>query len=304
MVHSTIEETGYLPNQAARALASKQAGLIGLVMPTEADELFGDPYYSTLVHGIQEGCAEMGSVFSIFPVYSERGQTTVLSALVAQGFVDGIIVTAGPRSDDLIKTLSDRGRPLVVVGQPGDQVNIRRVDVENRAGSRSAVEHLIRLGRSRIGFIGPTPGFSFGVERLDGYRDSLVAAGSSYDERLVRLDQPTTDGGYSAAVAILAGNPDALHVATDQMAEGALRALRDHGRRVPDDIAIVGFDGFPNAPRTEPSLTTVVQPVAEVGRTAVRLLLGGESEPGTAILRTTLRIGESCGAPSTPPASG
>ena len=304
LVHATIEQTGYLPNHAARALASKQTGLIGLVMPTDVDELFGDPYYSTLVHGIQEGCAEMGSAFSIFPVYDKGGESTVLSALVAQGFVDGIIVTAGPRSDDLIKSLSHRGRPLVVVGHPRTQGDIRRVDVENRAGSRAAVEHLHRLGRRRIGFIGTTPDYLFGAERLEGYCDALAATDTPYDDRLVRLTEPTPSEAYDATLSVLPENPDALHVATDPMARGALRALRDAGRRVPDDIALVGFDGLPNAVPTDPPMTTVVQPVAEVGRTAVRLLLGDDSELGTVILRTSLRIGESCGATSASPRDG
>ncbi len=300
LVHSTIEQTGYLPNQAARALASKQTGLIGLVMPTDVDELFGDPYYSTLVHGIQEGCAEMGSAFSIFPVYDKGGETTVLSALVAQGFVDGIIVTAGPRSDDLIKTLSHRGKPLVVVGHPGIQANYQRVDVENREGSRAAVEHLHHLGRRRIGFIGTTPDYLFGAERLEGYREALAAADTPFHDRLVRLvEKPTAAEAYVAARSILPENPDALYVATDPMAVGVLRALSEGGRRVPEDVAVVGFDGLPNATPTDPPMTTVVQPVAEVGRTAVRLLLGGDPDLGTVILRTSLRIGGTCGAATT-----
>lgn len=299
LIEAVIEQTGYLPHQAARALASNRTGLIGLVMPADIDELFGDPYYSALVHGIQDGCADVGSSFSIFPVYGQHGQATVLSTLVAKGFVDGVIVTAGPRSDDLITTLRDRGKDMVVVGRPADDRDLKRVDVENRLGSASAVAHLCQLGRRRIGFIGPTPEHIFGVERLDGYRDALAVAGRSLDERLVQLDEPTPQGGYRAAVAILAARPDALHVATDPMALGVLEALHEHGLRVPDDIAIVAFDGLPNAPRTDPVLTTVIQPVSEVGRTAVHLLHGDIAGTGVVVLPTSLRVAASCGAPST-----
>jgi len=155
-VEAVIEKTGYLPNQAARALVSNRTGLIGLVMPADVVELFGDPYYSTLVHGIREGCEATGSIFSIFPFYGKSGQETLLPTLMSQGFLDGVITTAGPRSDQLIATLRDRGRNLVVIGHPVDHRDMRRVDVENRAGSAVATAHLCGLDRHRVGFVGPT----------------------------------------------------------------------------------------------------------------------------------------------------
>ncbi len=294
-VEEVIEQTGYLPNQAARALVSNRTGLIGLVMPADVDELFGDPYYSALVHGIEDGCAVSESMFSIFPAYGDR-QTVVLSALVAQGFVDGVIVTAGPRSDRLINTLRDRGKRMVVIGHPDDDGGLVRVDVDNRAGSAAAVTHLVGLGHRRIGYVGPTSEYVFGVERLLGYHDALGAAGVKSDDRLVRLDEPTANGGFRGAEAILTERPDAVHVATDTMAEGALAAFRQHGVGIPADIAVVGFDGLPRAPHTEPSLTTVVQPVRDVGRTAVELLRHEPAAPGVLMLPTALRIGGSCGA--------
>lgn len=299
-VEAVIEKTGYLPNQAARALVSNRTGLIGLVMPTDVDELFGDPYYSALVHGIQEGCAESGSLFSIFPFYDASGHATILPTLVAQGFLDGVIVTAGPHSDRIISTLHGRGKNMVVVGHPTEDDGLRRVDVESRSGSASATTHLCQLGRQRVGFVGPTSEYEFGVDRLDGYRDAIDAAGRQFDDRLVQLDQPNPDGGYRATLAVLADHPDALHVATDPMAVGALRALRERGVRVPEDVAIVGFDGLPNSESTEPTLTTVVQPVVEVGRIAVHLLNGGYEGPDVVILPTELRIEASCGARQVP----
>lgn len=294
-VEAVIEETGYLPNQAARALVSSRSGLIGLVMPTEVDELFGDPYYSSLVNGIQQGCAEHGLIFSIFPVRGPEGRSDILTTQIAQGFVDGVIVTAGPRSDDLISALRDRGKRLVVVGHPVDDVGLLRVDVENRTGSVVATAHLCDHGRGRVGFVGPSSEFLFGVERLDGYREALAAAGRKVDDRLIRLDQPTVDGGYRATSALLSEHPDAIYVATDPMAAGAFRALSEHGLRIPDDVAIVGFDGLRRGPLLEPSLTTVVQPVGEVGRTAVAMLADDTVDAHTVILPTSLRIGVSCG---------
>ena len=295
-VEAVIAETGYHPNQAARALVSSRSGLIGLVMLTGVDELFGDPYYSALVQGIQQGCVEQGLIFSIFPVHGPEGRSDSLTSQIAQGFVDGVIVTAGPRSDGLISALSDRGKRLVVVGHPVDEVGALRVDVENRAGSAAATAHLCAHGRVRVGFVGPSSEFQFGVERLDGYRDAIAAAGRQVEDRLIRFDQPTFEGGYRATSALLSERPDAIFVATDPMAAGAFAALHQHGLRIPDDVAVVGFDGLVRGPRLEPTLTTVVQPVGEVGRTAVAMLADTRTHAGTVILPTELRIGESCGA--------
>lgn len=304
-VEAVIEKTGYLPNQAARALASNRTGLIGLIMPTEVNELFGDPYYSALVQGIQIGCSESGSVFSIFPADGAVGQRKLLPTLVAQGFIDGVIATAGPRSERLIAELRERGKNLVVIGHPTDDRDLRRVDVDNSGGSASAVRHLVGLGRQRIGFVGPTLDYVFGAERLEGYQHAMSVAGRVIDDRLVRLDEPTPEGGYRATLAVLRERPDALHVATDPMALGALRALRERGLSVPGDVALVGFDGLPSARPTDPALTTVVQPVVEVGRRAVQLLAdsepidvegGSDRAPEVVVLPTELRIGGTCGA--------
>ena len=197
--------------------------------------------------------------------------------------------------------MRDRGKNVVVVGHPADLDDLRRVDVESRSGSAVATAHLLGLGRHRVGFVGPVSKYLFGADRLDGYRDAFGAAGRELDDRLIRLGEPNPDGGYQATMAVLGEHPDALYVATDPMAEGALRALREHGLRVPQDVAVVGFDGLPNGRPTDPILTTVVQPVVEVGRTAVRMLGGEHEGPDVIILPTELRIGDSCGARDTTP---
>lgn len=294
-VEAVIAETGYQPNQAARALVSSRTRLIGLVMLTETDELFGDPYYSALAEGIRLGCADAGLTFGIFPYdASDRGSGS-LTPQIAQGFVDGVIVTAGQRSEHLIHELRDRGTRMVVVGHPVDDSGLRRVDVENRAGTTAAIEHLLDLGHRRIGFVGTTREHQFGNERLDGYRDALHRAGVPIDESLIRLVLPTPEGGEDGTRALLAEAPDALFIATDPMATGGYRALAAAGLTVPDDIAVVGFDGLPRGPVLEPSLTTVVQPVVEVGRTAVSLLTDEDEEPRVVVLPTQLRLGDSSG---------
>lgn len=296
-VMEVLERTHYRPNQAARALASNRTGLIGLVMPTSADDLFGDPYYSALVRGIQDGCDEVGSVCSIFPFGGGRSRSVVLGALASQGFVDGVIATAGPENETLIATLRDSGKPIVVVGHPVDDSGLVRVDVENRAGSAAAVHHLAALGRRRIGFVGPPGSFVYGAERWAGYRAALAEAGLAEDASLVQFDLPNEFGGRRAGHAVLRGRPDAVYVATDLMASGFLTACRELGVDVPSEVAVVGFDGLPGAHPTSPTLTTVVQPVTEVGRAAVRLLSAHPAEPTVHMFPTELRVGESCGTP-------
>lgn len=295
-VEAVIAETGYSPNPAARALVSNRSGLIGLVMLTEVDELFGDPYYSALVAGIQQGCQEHNLIFSIFPVLGTGKRPDVLTQQIVQGFVDGVIVTAGTRSDGAISALRDRGARLVVVGHPIDDDGVTRVDVENRAGSQMAVSHLVGLGRERIGYVGPTADYVYGAERIEGYRSAIAAGGREPHDRFVRLDQPTVEGGYRSTLALLPESPDAIFAATDTMALGVYRALAEYGLRIPDDVAVVGFDGLPRSPATDPELTTIVQPVSDVGRTAVSVLAGEAGEPGLIALPTTIRVGRSCGA--------
>ena len=199
-VEAVIAETGYQPNPAARALVSKRSGLMGLVMLTNPDELFGDPYYSALVAGIQQGCVEHDLIFAIFPAHRAEGRSDALTPQIAQRFVDGVIATAVPQSDRLIAELHDRGKHMVVIGHPDDTLSgLTRVDVENRAGSATAVAHLAAHGRRRIGYVGPTLEYRFGGDRRDGYHDALRAAGLPAVPELEVLDDPTVEGGAHAA---------------------------------------------------------------------------------------------------------
>lgn len=293
-VQAVVAETGYRPNPAARALATNRTGVIGLIVLTDVDELFGDPYYSALVEGIQRGCADHGLVISIFPIRGPGGQSDVLVPHIARGLVDGVIITAGPDSNELIAGLRNRGTRMVVVGQPADDEGLLRVDVDNREGARLATRHLVDAGYQRIGFVGATSRYPFGVERLAGFRDVMAEVGREVDERLISFGLPTEEGGRSATLALLWEQPDAIFVSTDPMAAGAYRALAERGLRIPHDVAILGFDGLPRGAKLWPELSTVVQPVSEVGRTAVEMLASAEEESATVILPTSLRLARSC----------
>jgi DNA-binding LacI/PurR family transcriptional regulator len=163
---------------------------------------------------------------------------------------------------------------MVVGGRPPEGVNASFVDVDNREAARTAVRHLAGLGRRRIATISGPLDMGAGIDRLDGYVDGLAELGRERDERLITAGDFTYEGGAAAMRRLLAAAPDldAVFAASDLMAAGALSALRNAGRSVPDDVAVVGFDDSPLAAATEPPLTSVRQPIEEMGRELVRLL--------------------------------
>lgn len=289
-VERVIRETGYRPNQAARALASSRTGVIGLVMLADVDELFGDPYYSALVRGINSGCQDHGLVFAMFPLYGPDHDTELLTRQIAQSFLDGVIVTASPRSEALIAALSRSSITMVVVGQPNIDEGVLRIDVDNRGGMEAATHQLVASGRERIGFVGTPPEFSFGTQRFQGYRDALESRGRSVNPEWVSTEDPTIEGGFRGALALIDKGVDALVVASDTIAVGVYRAIGARRLQIPTDIAVVSFDGLPNGPTFDPTLTTVIQPVDAVGRQAVEMLMNPADAPPVTVLATTLSV--------------
>jgi LacI family transcriptional regulator len=174
------------------------------------------------------------------------------------------------------------------------------VDVENFNSARDAVLHLFRLGRKRVGTVAGPNNLIAGYDRLRGYSAALHARGLAVDPALVVEGDFTDDGGYAAMQKLMLAQPDAVFVASDAMALGVLRALREAGRRVPEDVAVVSFDDMPFAVRTDPPLTTVRQPTERVGATAAEMLINliehPSPEPRRIVLPTELVIRDSCGA--------
>jgi DNA-binding LacI/PurR family transcriptional regulator len=198
-------------------------------------------------------------------------------------------------ADPLPGTLVRMGLPVVVNGRPMGRAAVPYVDVANEGGAQLAVRHLLATGRRRIATIAGPQDMVAGVDRLNGYRTELR---DSDRRSIIAVGDFTRGSGISAMRQLLADDPglDAVFVASDLMAEGAMRALRQAGRRVPDDVAVIGFDDNEIARYTEPPLTTVRQPIADIGRTMARQLLriaAGETiEPAT-VLPTELVIRES-----------
>ena len=298
-VLAVIAETGYQPNLAARSLASNRSGLIGLIIPRILQSLFTDPYYPRLLQGVAQVCNEYDVILSLFMFHSEDEETRLYPRVLQPGVLDGVIVVSSLEEDPLIARLADSDMPFVVIGRPTDTAAVSYVDVDNVTGAHTAVSHLLHLGRQRIATITGRQDMSAGTDRLQGYRQALADAARPFDPNLVAEGQFDEVEAYNAMLRLLPHQPDAVFVASDAMALGALHALRHAGVAVPDDIAIVGYDDLPAAAIAMPPLTTIRQPIRRFGVLAVETLMdiieNGAEPPRRVILPTELIIRQTCG---------
>ncbi|MDT9683509.1 LacI family DNA-binding transcriptional regulator [Streptomyces sp. TRM76323] len=291
-VNAAIRKTGYVVNRHARSLITGRSDSVGFLLTEPQERFFEDPNFNVLLRGCTQALAahDIPLLLMIAGTEAERRRIT---RYITAGHVDGVLLVSSHSGDPLAERLRDAGVPLVACGKPiGHTSKVSYVAADDRDGARDMVRHLLALGRRRIGTItGPldTPG---GVERLAGYREVLAEAGVPYDERLVVTGDYSHAGGEAGAAELLRRDPglDALFVASDLMAQGALSALHRAGRRVPEDIAVGGFDDSPAATSTDPALTTIRQPWDRISTEMVRVLLaqiGGE-DPAAVILPTEL----------------
>jgi LacI family transcriptional regulator len=294
-VVQAARELGYHPHGAARALAGGASHTIGLVLRQSPEQVAADALLAETLWGIGSEAHLGGYRVLVEPLSPDGGR---YSDLVLSQRVDGLIVS-GPRTDDseLVGLVND-GFPIILQGSL-PELPAPSVDVDNRAGARTAVEHLLALGHRRIGCITNAPlAYTAAADRLAGYRDALAAAGQPDDAGLVVQGAFDADSGRAAMEALLMSAPDltAVFVASDVVAFGALRALREAGRRVPDDISVVGFDDIPLARHFDPPLTTIRLPARALGAAAGRELverLAGRAGIGRRLLATELIVRDS-----------
>jgi len=296
-VQQVVDQTGYQPNVAARSLASQRSNMIGLVIPRSVHTLFTDPYFPRLTQGVVEASNHHGLTLSLFVEYDEQ---TLFPQVTREGLMDGLVVQTATVGNELVTRLSETSMPFIVVGRPHEAVDVSFIDVDNVAGAYNAVTHLIRLGYARIATITGALDTTAGIDRYTGYCEALLERGHSLDDALIAESDFTEAGGYEAVRRVLAQEPDAIFAASDAMAYGALRALREAGLSVPNDVALAGFDDLP-LPGTDPSfLTTVRQPIRRFGSKAVEMLLDiiehGPNPPRRIIMSTDLVVRVSCGA--------
>ncbi len=294
-VQQVVQETGYQPNQAARTLAGRRSGFLGLFIPSSVKVIFDDPYFPRLIQGISKACNDNDYTMVLFVLHSPEEEERLYPKLIRTQLVDGVVLAHTQVGDPLIPKLVADNVPFVVVGQP-DVDSASYVDTDNLAGSYTAVAHLVRRGYKCIATISGPMTAASGQNRRQGYSKALYDRGISIDDSLVVEGDYTEESGYNGMLALLPADPDAVFVASDTMALGAMRALRGAGKRVPEDIAIVGFDDLPSAAITEPPLTTVRQPIQRAGIQAVETLFdiieNGPHPPRRIIMPTELVIRE------------
>ncbi|MFF8973865.1 LacI family DNA-binding transcriptional regulator [Streptomyces sp. NPDC014995] len=291
-VNAAIRKTGYVVNRHARSLITGRSDSVGFLLTEPQERFFEDPNFNVLLRGCTQALAahDVPLLLMLAGTEDERRRIT---RYITAGHVDGVLLVSSHFGDPIAQELREAGVPLVACGKPmGIGSKVSYVAADDRDGARDMVRHLLALGRRRIGVVtGPldTPG---GVERLAGYKEVLADAGIAYDERLVVSGDYSRASGEAGAERLLARTPDldAVFVASDLMAQGVLATLQRTGRRVPEDVAVGGFDDSPAATAASPALTTIRQPWDRISSEMVRVLLaqiGGE-DPAAVILPTEL----------------
>ncbi|MFI5260099.1 MAG: LacI family DNA-binding transcriptional regulator [Candidatus Limnocylindrales bacterium] len=284
-VRAALEGTDYRPNAAARTLVTGHSGVVGVVIHLDPHLLFGDPYFSQLLQGITDHLAEQGAGMMLW--LGNRTKQETLDHVLWMGLLDGVIVTANTREDPLVDGLLASPLPTVLIGHRSADRSASYVDVDHVAAADMVTSHLVSIGRRRIGHITGRRGTVAGEDRIEGYRRAMGRAGLAADGLIVEGDF-NKPSGTAGAFRLLDCGIDALFCGNDAMASGALEAIRERGLRVPDDVALAGFDDLEFASHLDPPLTTVRQGVREQGSEAAAALFDLMGDPGAAPRRVIL----------------
>ncbi|MBM7442504.1 LacI family DNA-binding transcriptional regulator [Streptomyces sp. HB132] len=275
-VRRAVEELGYIPNHAARTLVTRRNGAVAVIIDEPEFRVFSDPFFSRQIRGISRELNAHDAQLVLLLVEGS-GDFERVTRYLAGGHVDGVLAFSLHTDDELPAIIRRFRVPTVFGGRPGhpaggDAPQVPYVDCDNRGGAGEAVRHLVSLGRRRIAHIAGPRDQTSALDRIDGYHDVLPDAG----RELVADGDFTAEGGARAMAGLLDTHPDldAVFVSNDLMASGALRILRERGVRVPEDVAVVGFDDMTSvAEAAVPPLTTIRQDVEGMGRLMVRLLM-------------------------------
>jgi DNA-binding LacI/PurR family transcriptional regulator len=291
-VDAAVEALGYVPNRAARSLVTRRTDSVALIVREAETRLFSEPFFAGIVRGAGAMLAESGVQMVLSLARSDEDFTRLARYLTAR-HVDGVLLVSTHGQDPLIRSLADANVPTVIGGRALDADGFSSVDADNLGGATQAVEHLFAKGRKLIATITGPLDMGVGLDRYAGYQQAMTRAGALADESLVTEGDFTQEGGEAAMEGLLEKRPDldGVFAASDLMAAGALRALTRAGKRVPEDVAVVGFDDSPVAKLTEPLLTSVAQPVEVMGRRMAELLLrqiDGDGERQREVLATAL----------------
>lgn len=296
-VLAAAKALGYQPNRAARRLRAQSSNVIGLVISD-----IQNPYFLSVTRGVED--AAYAQQMNLILCNSDEDldkERMYLHVMEAERVAGLIIVPAHSENSKDLNALKKAGIPIILLDRAVKNVQVDTLKVDNEHGAHEAISHLIKLGYRRIATIAGSCHVSTGLERYQGYKSALETAGITRDEALVKFGNFKTESGYTLANELLnaANPPDAIFIANNLMTLGALRALRERNVRVPEDIALVGFDDLPWSGELYAPLTAVAQPTYELGQEAMRLLLRRLADPKapyqTVVLQPHLNIRESCG---------
>ena len=292
-VQAAVEKLRYVPNRMARSLVTRRTDTIALVLTEPNTQVFSDPFFASIVRGVSDALADTDLNLVLLTARDAREQEKV-GRFVRQGHVDGVILMSLHSEDRLPDILGDAGVPMVLSGRPLDGRVVAFVDADNVGGAAMGTQYLIEQGRRAVGTITGPLNMVAGADRYTGYQEGLRRSGRPLRPELVAHGTFTEDGGARAMAALLEQAPDldAVFVASDPMAVGAVRTLHAAGKRVPADVAVVGFDDAAVAATCDPPLTTVAQPLGDMTRLMTELLLrqieGDDADVETRVCRTRL----------------
>ncbi|MGI8854763.1 MAG: LacI family DNA-binding transcriptional regulator [Thermomicrobiales bacterium] len=297
-VQAVIEELGYRPNSLARSLLRRESRTIGLVV-TDCT----NPNTARQIRAVQQTMAAGGYAVLIFDTQEDAERQDAALRVLEEKVVDGIIITPATIQDDALAHLAGR-LPIILLNREMDGLAICDVVLnDNLEGARVAVSHLIANGHTRIGYVTAMRDVSTVRDRLRGYQLALGDVGIPFDPLLVDRSAIAIEAAAAATLRLLEQRPapTAIFAYNDFMAVGILSALLGAGRRVPEDIALVGYDDIVYSPYLQVPLTTVAQQTQEMGVTAARLLMerlaGSERPPQRVVLKPHLVVRASSGGP-------
>ena len=288
-IQAAIHELNYVPNPAARSLATQRTDCYAFVITEVESRFFSDEFFPRLLKGLGDELERAGKQLILMLAHDPSGYAGIEKYAVG-GHLDGVILASMHGADPLPARLARAGVPVVLSGRPLGDFDVPYVDVDHRASVREAVTYLISSGRRSIATIAGPQDMVGGIERLDGYREALDAAGML---PTMEYGEFTRASGESAMRRLLSDAPsiDAVFVASDLMAAGAMSVIREAGLRIPEDIAIIGYDDIDLAQHCDPPLTTVRQPVAEMGAELARKVIAlqaGRTVEAATIMATHL----------------
>jgi LacI family transcriptional regulator len=268
-IDAAVAQLGYHPNTVARSLVTKSTQTIALLLPD-----ITNPFYAALVSGIQQRALETGHTMLLCTTEGDPEREEQYLGLLHAKQVDGVLVDGLVLPPDRIARFVRDGLPIVCLDRDVDATSVPLVQVDNRLGARLATEHLLELGHRRIAHVAGAPELRISEQRIEGYRDAHHAVGIEPAPGLVAVGSFTVEGGYEAARSLLeTAEFTAVFAANDLSGIGVLSAIVESGRRVPDDVSLVGFDDLQLSRFTTPPLTTVHQPAREIAERATQLLL-------------------------------